>query len=290
VSSHSTEFFLAVDLWLTWLLPSQSLKKAGLQQSVVERSQLWREQLLRTYVASNFHFYSTLLILFLRKMRDTLNQGWGRQELTLRLLKRVLTAFLIPEVRSAIAEVSRMADFMWAHNNACMRGYELLHAHVKRLRLDRSRPCLLANSQHEAIFLKAELLSLGGRASTGAEDDEDILAKLQKYAALQVAWISQYWNRERTDPPAGEWQEDRNTLALEVRQGPQPATGLVGCGILSMADSEHALGLFDLGCNRSRGSSQTWRMCFLRRGRRGGDRGRPIQPPMRRMQTGMDCS
>lgn len=288
MSSHSTEFFLAVDLWLTWLLPSQSLKKAGLQQSVVERSQLWREQLLRTYVASNFHFYSTLLILFLRKMRDTLNQGWGRQELTLRLLKRVLTAFLIPEVRSAIAEVSRMADFMWAHNNACMRGYELLHAHVKRLRLDRSRPCLLANSQHEAIFLKAELLSLGGRASTGAEDDEDIFAKLQKYAALQVAWISQYWNRERTDPPAGEWQEDRNTLALEVRHWPQPAS-LVGCGTLSDTWLTRTILGRDLGCNRSRGSSQTWRMSFLKRGRRGGDRGRPIQPPMRRTQTGTAC-
>lgn len=206
-----------MDLWLTWLQPSQVFKKAGAPSAVAERSNAWREMMLRSYVASNFHFYTTLLVLFMRRIRETLGAGWGRHEITLNLLQRVLGVYQVPEVMAAVAEVSRQAEQLWKHGNVPMRGYEYLLRHIRHMRLSRSRPVLTSfDACPDANFLCDELRAVRDRATRNLLEgrQQNVVSKW----AGKILLAAQQWfsGDSLTDPPGGDWDEDFNVVIKRV--------------------------------------------------------------------------
>ena len=168
-----TKFLMLVDIWLAWLTPDAQLARAFADrkgQGEAASVSRWRERYLKAYVVSNFHFYTTMLMLFMRKAREALGADAARQPVILLQLQRVLKAFHHTGLRDILVEVSRSAGELWQNGNQ-MRGHHLymLH-HLQRLRLTRSKPCLLSDAAQDAHHLAAELLATRKRTIMAMEE------------------------------------------------------------------------------------------------------------------------
>jgi len=128
LESHAMELFLTVDLWLTWLQPWEVLNKLNAES--LDRGMGPPPGYDKEYVQSNLHFYTTLLILFIRKMREAMSSpNLRHQETALLLLRRVLTLYRT-EISGVVAETSEVAMRLWesqaSHHH---RGYDALAYH-----------------------------------------------------------------------------------------------------------------------------------------------------------------
>ncbi len=177
-----TQFFLVVELWMAWLEPDAVLARAFPERRDQPALGLrWRKDFLRSYVVSNFHFYTTLLVLYMGKAREALSSDPARQPLLLAQVLRVLKLFHHTDLRDALVAVSRLADDFWRSGNTLSGGdFMLYHHHLCRLRLVHSRPCLLEDACQDAHHLAAELLATRKRAVNAAE-------------AAQRSWKTVQW-------------------------------------------------------------------------------------------------
>ncbi len=156
-----TKFLMVVEIWLAWVTPDAQLGRAFADRKGQGEAALvlrWRETFLKAYVVSNFHFYTTMLMLFMRKAREALGADASRQPVILLQLQRVLNAFHHTGLRDILVEVSKSAEELWANGNQMRGRMHMLH-HLQRLRLMRSKPCLLGNAAQDAHYLAAELLA-----------------------------------------------------------------------------------------------------------------------------------
>jgi len=189
-----TKFLMVVEIWLAWLTPDAQLartfsdRKGQGEAALVSR---WRETFLKAYVVSNFHFYTTMLMLFMRKAREALGADAARQPVILLQLQRVLKAFHHTGLRDILVEVSRSAGELWANGNQ-MRGRMYMLHHLQRLRLMRSKPCLLSDAAQDAHHLAAELLATRKRTIRAMEErGKTWMAAVPQWGRRVWVWIQQ---------------------------------------------------------------------------------------------------
>jgi hypothetical protein len=234
---QSTEFYLAVELWLAWLDPARTLKG--------ERGKTWRRLCLRRYVQAHLHFYTTLLVLFLRKVRGAKSpthppglrgapaykevgvppdhavvpiRAWcaqvrevlaadpARAEVGLLLVQRVLR--LYKDLKPAVEEACGVAERAWAqYRNTRGLPEDLLH-HLRLCRLLQSRPCLLSAALPEARHVGDELVLM----------DQNITVEMNK--------VKQWYDHPLIQPVAQVCGFHFNRLASEsaADQGEQLLT------------------------------------------------------------------
>lgn len=173
-----TEFLLAVELWLAWINPDRTWKNTFTDRGNLHDDEggkgrgagaRWRQKHLKAYVTSNFHFYTTLFALFMRKARAALGSEPSRQYLALCQVLRVMQTFHDTALRDVLGNVSRSAADLWRANNNS-RGKDYMLYHFRSLRLGRSRPCLLSDACQDAQYLAAELQLTRKRGVKALED------------------------------------------------------------------------------------------------------------------------
>ena len=71
-------YFLAVDIWLMYIQPWSKQSKKGYEEK-------WRP-----YVVANYHFYTTLLILYLKSVKDFDISAYSTSESDLEVVKEHL--------------------------------------------------------------------------------------------------------------------------------------------------------------------------------------------------------
>jgi hypothetical protein len=200
-AEHAVEFFLSVDLWLTLLEPGKVLAKLGWNNP--DAGKLWRENLLKEHVESHYHFYSTLLVLFLRKVVELLGSGTCRQEVALGLIERVLKVYKERDLDNALREACQKVD-----DFKCNRGgrhMELIHAHEVALRLTRSKACHLWDPQNkkDADNLRAELHKTKLQFERALRENQLWVAKLKKLVDRAIAPFVEdgYYDASQVEQP-----------------------------------------------------------------------------------------
>lgn len=184
-----TKFLMLVEIWLAWLTPDVQLARAFADRKGQGEAALvsrWRETFLKAYVVCNFHFYTTMLMLFMRKAREALGADVVRQPVILLQLQRVLKAFHHTGLRDILVEVSRSAGELWQNGNQ-MRGHVYMLHHLQRLRLTRSKPCLLSDAAQDAHHLAAELLATRKRTIRAIEEEA------RTWLASMPLWVRRGW-------------------------------------------------------------------------------------------------
>lgn len=189
-----TQFFLAVELWLAWIDPDCTLRRVFGGEQPPQASQRgasspagqpsqpnqqqrgaagarWRELHLRAHVAGNLNFYTTLLVLYMRKAREALGSDASRQFQVLSQARRVMRVFRDTALHAALTQASAHVSQLWRRTGGNLAllmqggggGGPLLH-HLRALRLLNSRPCLWEDACQDAHHLAAELLAAKRRA------------------------------------------------------------------------------------------------------------------------------
>jgi len=184
-----TKFLMVVEIWLAWVTPDAQLARAFADRKGQGEAALvlrWRETFLKAYVVSNFHFYTTMLMLFMRKAREALGADAAKQPVILLQLHRVLEAYNRTGLRDTLGDVSKSAGELWANGNQ-MRGRTHMLHHLQRLRLMRSKPCLLGNAALDAHYLAAELLASRKRTIRTMKE------QARKWTAMVPKSVKKVW-------------------------------------------------------------------------------------------------
>lgn len=195
------KFLLLVELWLSWLTPSEVTVRLapGKRSQDCSLALRWQQSFLKAYVVSNFHFYTTLYVLYMRKVREALGADASMRSVVLVQLARVLKAVGHPDLREALLSVSRTAHELWQAGSQ-LRGRILLTHHLHRLRLTRSKPCLWRDTAQDAHHLAAELLAIRKRAVKAMEDlEHSWRASLIKVTSTVWLWIKSWVSKGACD-------------------------------------------------------------------------------------------
>ncbi len=234
-----TQFLLGGELWLAWIDPGRTWRQAfpepggqGAQQQQQQQQQQqsggrgvtgarWREQHLKMHVAANLHFYTTLFVLYMRKAREALGSDASRQFQVLSQALRVMAVFRDTALHDALQSASRHAAELWQQAGGgapVPRGgvREALLRHLVVLRLQRSRPCLVADAEQDAHHLAAELLAAQHRVEKEQKDEEGSWGHARKAGRWVWAALCSVFADEGSydEPPSGGQVKAAELVAL----------------------------------------------------------------------------
>lgn len=154
---NATILFMAVELWLCVLTPHLAMKRLKWEASKpLPISHVTRDNILGCY-----HFYTTLLVLFLRKIREAFHlSDLGKVEAAVILTKRVLKLY----TEDVCLWLRETADYL-ERVGRTGRVHDLLQSHMETLMMD-AEPWRFKdqNVRLEAILMRDDLHNMTKKA------------------------------------------------------------------------------------------------------------------------------